>query len=54
MLLFPSRYAGMLKSHKPNLVPEQDFHKKSSNDSDSKFPQVFICDTSVSNDITNH
>ncbi len=25
-------YAGMLKSQKPNLVSEQDFHKKNDNE----------------------
>ena len=33
----------MLKSHKPNLVPEQDFHKKIASDSETKLPpQVSI------------
>lgn len=39
-----TRYAGMLKSHKPNLVPEQDFHKKIASDNETKLPpQVSIC-----------
>ena len=33
----------MLKSHKPNLVPEQDFHKKIASDNETKLPpQVSI------------
>ena len=35
----------MLKSHKTNLVPEQDFHKKSSTEGENKFAQVQSCVT---------